>query len=374
MRIIIVGAGFSGIAALVRLASAKVPLDILLIDKKETFDFLPLLPDCFARNISPRFITCELGPIALKYGARFFNKEVIALDPEKKEVITSDAVFPYDYLILASGTETNSYGNDAVKKYGYTLDSAQDAVKITAALGRNQYENFIVAGAGYSGIEVACGLRCYLNRHGKKGRIIIAERAVSILGPLPDWMKAYVSDNLRMLDIEVATGVVVERIEERSLRFSDSSNYNNSMLIWTAGVRCADFIQKLSLGKNPQGRLKVDMSLKAHESIFVAGDAACFSYGNTCLRMAVQFAITQGLFAGAQVIRSIKGLEFKEYQPFDFGYIIPMANNRACGQVMGIHLKGRLAIVLHFLMCIYRLYGWRNKVGVLKALMLSKVS
>jgi len=311
-------------------------------------------------------MACGIKPIALRYGARFFCEEVTALDYEKKEINTSGGTFSYDCLIIASGTETNSYGNQDVKKYGYTLDSVQDALKIAAALRQYQYDNFIIAGAGYSGIEVACGLRCYLNRHNKKGNIILLERAASILGPLPDWMKNYVLDNLKALDIEVIHGVVAEKIENENVRITGGLEYRKSMLIWTAGVRCADFIQKLTFKKNPHGRLQVDAFLKAYDAIFVAGDAACFSSGNACLRMAVQCAIHQGRFAALQVIRAIKGLTLKVYKPFDFGYIVPMANNKACGQVMGVRLQGRVAIALHYLMCAYRLHGWRHKAGMLR--------
>jgi NADH dehydrogenase FAD-containing subunit len=98
------------------------------------------------------------------------------------------------------------------------------------------------------------------------------------------------------------------------------------------------------------------------------GDAAYVSGKAGFLRMAVQFAITQGENAGINIINSIKGLRLKEYTPVDSGYIIPMANNKSCGLVLGMELKGFLPTVFHYIMCIYRSYSFRNKLGVINNL------
>jgi NADH dehydrogenase FAD-containing subunit len=85
--------------------------------------------------------------------------------------------------------------------------------------------------------------------------------------------------------------------------------------------------------------------------------------------MTVQFAIAQGDLAANNIIRSIKGKKLIEYKPVDLGFIIPMANNHSCGNVFGVNLKGKLPTLLHFIMCVYRLYGMRNKIGFIKSLM-----
>jgi NADH:ubiquinone reductase (H+-translocating) len=198
--------------------------------------------------------------------------------------------------------------------------------------------------------------------------VIIVERAGSILGPLPEWMKGYIKRNLRDLDIEVCVESAITSIEADKVVLSNGRSYSNALVIWAAGVKTAGFFEALPFQKNQQGRLFVDECLRVDDACFAVGDAACFRYRDGVLRMGVQFAIAQGLLAAQNIARLIKGLSLKKYKPVDFGYIVPMANNRACGVTLGLNMTGILAIMIHYCMCAYRSYGFSNKVGVLTGL------
>jgi len=161
----------------------------------------------------------------------------------------------------------------------------------------------------------------------------------------------------------------ISAIEEERITLSDGKIIDNCLLIWAAGVKAAGFIQALRVEKNPQGRIKVDVHLRFNESCFAAGDAANFAFGGATLRMAVQFSITEGECAAANIIRSIKGKALCKYKPVDLGYVIPMANNRSCGKIMEINMKGMFPTVLHYLMCIYRSRGIKNKLGLISSLL-----
>ncbi len=369
-KIIIIGAGFAGISALKRLISYKgrENIEITLINDKEEVSFLPLLPDCLGRDIKPEYLLFDLASLKNRKNFNFVKDRVIALDLEKKEVKTSSISLSFDFLIIASGTETNFYGNNEIKEASFKLDDAQDAILIRKALDEKDFSSYIIAGAGYTGIEVATNLRVYLRKNKKDKRIIIVERAPSMLGPLPQWMKNYVTDNLKRLGIEVLLNASIERIEGNTIRLSDSKVFESSMLIWAAGVRTADFIQNLKVEKNAQGRIKTDEYLRFNDSCFAAGDTAYFPYKNNFLRMAVQFAIMEGSFSALNVLRTIEGRKPVKYTPLDLGYFVPMANNRACGVALGVNMKGRLPVVLHYIMCIYRSYTFKNKLGIIKDL------
>ena len=84
--------------------------------------------------------------------------------------------------------------------------------------------------------------------------------------------------------------------------------------------------------------------------------------------MAVQFSIHQGSFAALNILRSISGKRLRNFRPLDLGYIIPLADNCSCGKVLGINIKGKLPTLLHFLMSVYRSWGLKNKLRVLKDL------
>jgi len=363
-KVIIIGGGFAGLAAAQRLAYSgyRKELNIILIDRSGYFNFLPMLPDVIARDIPVRYLSFDLGILGKSLGFELIKDNVIGLDLNSRIVFTTSASLNYGYLLIASGSETNFYGNEQIKKYAYKLDDTQDAQKIRRALIENDYDSYIVSGGGYTGIEIASNLRIYLNKMGKNKRVIIVERAPGILGPLPAWMKAHVANNLKKLEIELYVNTVIEGIEGNRVLLSTKEELNPAMLIWAAGVRTADFIQVLENEKNPQGRIKVDEYLRLNDNCFVAGDAGYFTWGGNALRMAVQFAITQGDCAARNIIRSKKGAGLVKYKPFDFGYIIPLADNDSCGSILGVDMKGVVPTLLHFFMCVLRSYGLKKRV------------
>lgn len=365
-KILIIGAGFAGLAAGGELSRSKVKLglDIKLIDQGREFSFLPMLPDAVGGRVSLQHLGCDLTALTDKSGFKFVMDKVSAVDLKAKQVICPSRIFDYDFLIIASGSQTNFYGNQDAINHGYKLDDLHDANLIHKTLSEESFDVYLVCGGGYTGIEVATNLKAYLMRKKKNKRVIILERTPAILGLLPEWMKKYVLNNLQELDIEIMTNASIDRIEGRKIILADKTILNNTMLIWAAGVRTADFIQNLKAEKSPQGRIKVDAYLRLDENCFVVGDAAYVEHNNSFLRMAVQFAICQGRCAGDNIARSIRGRGLVKYAPRDLGYIIPMANNKSCGTILGVNVRGFLPTLMHYAMCIYRMPGMKNKFGI----------
>lgn len=366
-RVVVIGAGFGGLSLLKQLSKSGLSLNIVAIDKKKTFDFLPLLPDVIGRGISPQFLTYSIEEIAKRNKFEFINLEITSVNLDKREVLAPNFRLNYDYLVIASGSETNFYGNDAIERYGYTLDNVRDAEKLLGALSRQGSGIFLIGGGGYTGIELAANLSLFLEKNKKNNRIIILERSPSILWSLPEWIKDYAGENLKKMGIEIYLDTTIAKIEGKKVYLSGGMVFDNALVIWAAGVRTANFIQDLEAKKNPQGRLLVDDSLRLDQRCFVIGDAAYFSYRGISLRMAVQFALTEASCAAMNIINSIKGRKLARFIPQDLGYIIPLANNHSCGRVFSLNLSGRLPTLFHFLMCIYRSYGFKNRMGLISA-------
>ena len=368
-KILIIGAGFAGLSAAERLSRSKTDIQVTVIDKKQTFDFLPSLPDCIGRRIKPEFLAYDINEAAQKFKFNYINDEVETVDLEQNQVQAALQSFDYDYLIIASGSETNFYGNENLQHNACKIDSVEDVAKLINIIKAKNFSNYFVCGGGYTGVEVATNLRLCLKKLKKRNRrVILVEHAPSILGPLPEWMKEYVNKNLRKLDIEVFLNSSVERVEMGSVFVYGNKIFDDALLIWAAGVKTAPFIQNINAEKNPQGRLKVNSFLRLKHNCFVAGDAAYFTEKKSFLRMAVMFSIYEGRVAAENVLRSIVGRQLKAYKPVDLGYIIPMANNKSCGVVLGFKLKGFIPTIMHFIMCTYRLRGLKNKFGFLRNL------
>ena len=371
-KVVVIGCGFAGLTALELLSRFRDGLELTAIDKSSHTHFLPMLPDVIGRDIQPDFLTYPLADLSRARGFSWVHEPVEAVDLKQRRVRTSGGEFPYDYLIIAGGSETNFYDNEEIRKEAYKLDDAFDAAALRRALDEKKFDSYIIAGAGYTGIEIATNLRRYLAKRRSKKRIIIVERAPSILGSLPAWIKDYVAQNLKRLDIDVAVNTVINTVTPGSITLSNGETIRGAALIWAAGVKTAAFVQALNAEKNPQGRLNVDEYLRLNDSCFVAGDAANFVYKNNSLRMGVEFSMTEGACAAANIIRGVRGERLSAFKPFDLGYFVPMANNKACGIALGRQMRGGPAIALHYLMCLYRACGRRNRLGILRNLALKR--
>ncbi|MFH0918614.1 MAG: FAD-dependent oxidoreductase [Candidatus Omnitrophota bacterium] len=367
-KIMIIGAGFAGLSAAQRLSASGLGSAITLFDPKAQFNFLPLIPDCIGRAVNPRFLIQDVANLSGQLKIRFIQEAVTGVDLASGQLQTALSNYAYDYLLIASGSQPNFFSDSAAQAYSYPLNSVLDAQKIIGCLKENKFQNVIICGAGYTGVEAAGNLWLYFKKRGLFKKIIIVERSPAVLGALPAWMKDYVARNLKSMGIEVFINSVIEKVKADQVSVSGGREFSNSMLVWVPGVKTAEFIQKLDLAKNPQGRIAVDEYLRVKQNCFCAGDTAWVGEKNSFLRMAIAFAIAQGERAAENIIRSIKNMPLKKYRPLDLGYIIPLANNHSCGQALGLNVSGYLATFLHFSMCIFRTRGLKNKVGIINNL------
>jgi len=371
-KIVIIGGGFAGLTAAISLSKKRDRFEVILIDKKSCFNALPALPDVISARISPESIELSLSKQATTCGFTFLHNEVRSLDCDKKKVTLKNSTIGFDYLVVASGTQTNFYGNTEIEKNAYTLDCVEDARALSNALKKKDIKNIVIAGGGYTGIEIATHIRRFFGYDDLSRHIIIVEKAAVLLGPLPQYFKAYAQKNIEKLNVEVILDASVEKIEKDTINISNGLKLEKAMLIWCAGVRTPDFFNNLDVEKNNQGRIKVNEFLIFNEYCFAIGDSALFYHKGKPLRMAVQFAIAQAELLVHNIKQIEDGKELKKFKPVDYGYIIPMANSRSCGEILGVVFYGLIPTWLHYFMCIFRNFGIRNRLRVIKDLFTGK--
>lgn len=365
-RVVILGGGFAGLWAARAMASeARASrLDVTLLNLHPTSDFHPLLPDVVGGRIDRRSATYPLAQAATRWNVEFRLGKALHVDVDARTVDTDGGEVPFDYLILATGANTNFRGRDDLRDASLTLDSADDAQRILQNARAADASAFVISGGGPTGVELASNLR--LRCHPARPRIVLAEFADRLCGLLPPSHGAYIVRNLRRMGIEVKLETTVDAIDGPDVVLSSGERIANARLIWAAGVTPDEVAASLPSGQ-VAGRAATDEYLRAGEGIYAAGDAAGFTRPgeDRPIRMSVQHAIGAGTAAARNVLRDIAGRPPKTFRPLDLGYVVPMANGRSCGVAMGLPVFGAVATGLHYLMSGFRSQSPANVRGVI---------
>ncbi|MGD2279163.1 MAG: FAD-dependent oxidoreductase [Candidatus Omnitrophota bacterium] len=377
-NIVIIGGGFAGISALRRLRRYKSRLDsdfrVVLIDKKKDFEFLPMLPDLIGERISPEALKVDLKGFCEKLGCSFLEAEVKSVDLGSKTIFHTRGELEYEYLIVASGSETNFFDNNDLASSCSKLDNVDDALEINKELlerAKKQPKiNVVVVGGGYTGIEVATNIYHLLNKNGKEHRITILEKGADILMMVPEWLRKECRKELDRIGITVVANDSLKSYDGQKAFFGSGKVLENAFCVWSAGVRTTRFLDGIK-AERIRTRIKVDKNLEINGSgrgnVFITGDNAAFSYTDSgeSLRMAVMFSMGQGKIAAENVVRSIFKRPSRKYKAVDLGYLIPFATGKAPGIIMGKRINGNTGYFMHYFMCLYR-SGWGNRFKMLE--------
>ena len=369
-RILIVGGGFAGLSAARRLGRLRGRVEVVLFDPRPASEFLPLLPDVAGGRIGGERLRYSLQAAARRFGFRFVQAEVSKIDLANRRVGGGFDEEAGDGLLIACGSHTDFYGNRELAARALTLDCVADGERIAAAVRDGGWQTFLVCGGGYTGIEIATHLKNRLRHAQDRRQVVLVEREERVLKGLPESLRRYAEDNLQRCGIEVRCGRTVEELAEEAVVLDNGERLPKTLLIWSAGVRTPQLLDGLPGERVGQSRLPVDQNLRFAPGCFAAGDAAGFQWQGRPLRMGIQFSLKQGARAADNLWRELDNRAARPFRPFDPGYIVPMANHRSCGRVLGVRTRGRPATFLHYFMCLYRTWGLRNRLGATRDLLL----
>jgi len=330
-RIIIVGAGFGGLAA--AKALKNTPAEILLIDRTNHHLFQPLLYQVATSVLTPGQIATPIrGVLRNQKNTTVIMGEVTGVDKDQKCVIVSDAdrqnvPIAYDYLILATGASHSYFGHNEFAEYAPGLKSLADAEaarnKILQAFETAEAEEdatrhrdlltFILVGAGPTGVEMAGALAIFVRSTLKSdfrridpasARIVLVDMAPKVLGPFSESLSKAAKQRLENLGVEVRLGHSVDQIDAEGIVIA-GERIASKTVIWTAGVAPSPAGKWLNVETDRAGRVRIqkDLTVPGHPEIFVAGDTASLDQNGKPLPGVAQVAIQQGRYAG-KLIRS----------------------------------------------------------------------
>ncbi len=334
-RIIIVGAGFGGLAA--AKALKDTPAEILLIDRTNHHLFQPLLYQVATSVLTPSQIATPIRSVLRNQkNTTVIMGEVTGVDKDQKCVIVSDAdrqnvPIAYDYLILATGASHSYFGHNEFAEYAPGLKSLADAEaarnKILQAFETAEAEEdaarhrdlltFILVGAGPTGVEMAGALAIFvrntLNSDFRRmdpasARIVLVDMASRVLPPFSESLSKAAKQRLEKLGVEVRLGHSVDQIDAEGIMVA-GERIASKTVIWTAGVAPSPAGKWLNVETDRAGRVRIqnDLTVPGHSEIFVVGDTASLDQNGKPLPGVAQVAMQQGRYAGKLIHRRIVG-------------------------------------------------------------------
>src|SRR6266478_5495858 len=371
-RIIIVGAGFGGLAAAKALKKTKA--EVVVIDRTNHHLFQPLLYQVATSVLTPSQIATPIRSIFRNQkNTTVVMGEVTGVDKNQKCVFVSDAdrqnvPITYDHLILATGASHNYFGHDEFAEYAPGLKSLADAEaarnKILQAFELAEAEEdparhqdlltFVLVGAGPTGVEMAGALAILVRTALKSdfrridptsAKIVLVDMAPKVLGPFSENLSKAAKQRLEKLGVEVRLGHSVELIDADGVVVG-GERIPSKTVIWTAGVAPSPAGKWLNVETDRAGRVRIqkDLTVPGHPEIFVVGDTASLDQNGKPLPGVAQVAIQQGRYAG-KLIRSrvVGGRTPGPFSYFDKGNMAVVGKGFAVLQSGKLHVSGIVA-------------------------------
>ena len=388
-RVIIVGGGFGGLTAAQSLA--RLPLRLTLIDRKNHHTFQPLLYQVATAGLSPGEIAAPIRWILRSNpNIEVLLEEVVDFNLKRREVITNEGVFPYDYLVIAAGCSHAYFGHPEWEPLAPGLKTIEDAVEIRrrvllafelaerhVASGEPDFPlNFVVVGAGPTGTELA-GTLAEISRHvlamefrsikPERTRILLLEGGPRVLATYSPELSQKAQEQLENLGVQVRTSAMVTKIEPGEV-WIGSERISAQVVLWAAGVAASPLGRKLGVPVDRAGRVQVqpDLSIPGHSEVFVIGDLASLQDAQGKLLPGVApVAMQQGRWVARTLARDLEQQPRRPFHYHDKGSLATIGRAAAVAQFPRFSLSGYFAWLAWLFIHVLFLIGFRNRLIVM---------
>jgi NADH dehydrogenase len=391
-RVVIVGGGFGGLAC--ARALNRKPVDVLLLDRHNYHMFTPLLYQVATSLLNPSDIAYPHRSIFRRSrNVRFRQDRVVGADLDRRIVRTpTDEEIPYDSLVLATGSENNYFSNEELAQHtqgmktlaeamalrNHVLSCLELAARTDSVQERREWLTFVIVGGGPTGVEYAGALaellklvlgRDFPELDPSVVRIVLVEGQDRLLGAFHRKLGAYAVRILRDKGIDVRTSTLVQKATDERVVLSDGEEIPTRTIVWSAGVRPTDPLERADLERSRSRRLRVDerLRLPAHPEVFVIGDAASVVEDGIELPMLSPPAMQAGRYVARAIVDRVIGAtgQRKLFRYVDKGTMATIGRRAAVADFHGLKLKGTVGWLAWLLVHIYYLIGFRNRAVVL---------
>jgi NADH dehydrogenase len=388
-HVVIVGAGFGGLAAARALRRADVAVTV--IDQRNYHLFQPLLYQVATAGLSPAEIAAPIRAILRdQANARVLLGRVATVDAAGKAVVLADgARVPFDWLIVATGAQHSYFGNERWARHAPGIKTIDDALavrrRVLLALERAETETdpdrrralltFVVIGGGPTGVEMAGAIaelarksvsRDFRSITPRCSRVILVEAGPRLLPSFPRELSEAALRSIETLGVEVRLGVPVTAIDADGVRIGQAF-VGSKTVIWGAGVKASPAATWLDAEADRLGRVIVDETLRPadRDTIFVIGDtAACPGPEGRPLPGLAPVAKQQGAHVARQIVRAIRGKPVERFRYRDAGNLATIGRSRAVAEFGRVQISGFVAWLLWSVAHVYFLIGFRSRLAV----------
>jgi NADH dehydrogenase len=387
-RVVIVGAGFGGLA--VARALRHTPVAVTVVDRHNYHAFLPLLYQVATSGLTSQDVAHPVRSILRRWpNVHFRLGEVCGADLDARWIALQDgARLSFDFLVLAAGSTTETWGNESVAAHALPLHDLEHALALrNRALScleladatadpalREELLGFVVVGGGATGVELA-GALGELKRHvvphdfprlRGEMRVWLLEGQDALLAAFSPRLRAKALLQVTGLGVEVRLQAMVERVDATGVTLRSGERIPARTVVWAAGVRGERLAQRLGLASGRSGRIEVDdtLSVPGHPGVYAIGDLARIK-GAESLAQVAPVAIQQGRAVALNLLRALRGHPPFPFQYRDKGSMATIGRNRAVAALFGLELSGRIAWWAWLLVHLVFLVGFRNRASVL---------
>jgi NADH dehydrogenase len=397
-RILILGGGFAGLdtaLSLERIFSKDKNVDITLVNQNNYFVYTPMLAEVVGSSIDAKHAVCPIR--------EFFNKvsfkelDVKSIDLRNRvvncfhcSICNINLNLEYDYLAIALGSITSFHNTPGADEYSFPLKNVNDAKVLRSHVidmfehaeletdpdKRRRFLTFVVAGGGYTGVEVAAELndfihksrRFYRNVRPDEVKVIIVDHGSRIMHEMSESLASYGEKLLRQRGMEIylktgVTNVTLDRVE-----FDSGKIIPTMTLIWAAGTAPHPVVESLPCAKDKGGRIVVNEYLEVSDwpNVWAIGDCAHIpnqETGNPYPPTA-QHAVREGRRLAYNIEAAIYGKEKKPFQYVTEGMLAPLGHRSAVAEIKGFKFSGFFAWFLWRSIYLAKLPGLDRKLRV----------
>lgn len=394
-RILVIGAGFGGLAVARGLRDADV--EVVLVDANNFHTFQPLLYQVATAGLDADDVSFPVrgivrpGRRGRHHGATVRMARVTGLDLGARTVRLADqGELTYDVLVLATGAVAHDFGVPGVAEHALPLKHLDDALALRAHV-LDRFEraaddptlvddgvlDVVVCGGGPTGVEMAGGLAELYRRvlakdfphlPVRQARITLVELADRLLTPFAARSSARAQQSLTRMGVEVRVGASVAAVDERGVTLGDGTRLPAHTVVWATGVAAEGLAALTGTPTTRGGRLVVadDLSLPGHPNVFAIGDiAAARGPDGELLPQVAQPAIQGGRHVAAQIERRLAGEATEPFRYRDKGQMATIGRNAAVAELAnGWRIGGFPGWVAWLGLHLVYLMGFRNRINV----------